>query len=80
MSSITPHTSSLRAFNCLWLAQIKVFLREIRINLVVLQRPIIEFTALCMVRWLEFLRQLNLVRMQARIFCQNWLQNGSDKV
>jgi hypothetical protein len=49
------------------------FLRKIGVHFLVLQDPINKFSALHMVCWLEFLRQLNLVSMQMEIFRQNSL-------
>jgi len=44
------------------------FLRKISVHFLVFQQPINKFSALHMVCWLEFLRQLNLVSMQMQIF------------
>jgi len=52
------------------------FLRKITIDLLMLQYPIGECTALRMVCRLQFLYQLNLVSMQMQIFRQNSLHRG----
>jgi len=53
------------------------FRRKIAVHFLVFQHPIYKFSALHMVRRLEFLRQLNLVSMQMQIFRENSLHGAS---
>jgi hypothetical protein len=53
------------------------FLRKIAAHFLVFQHPINKFSALHIVCWLEFLRQLNLASMQTQIFRDSSLYGAS---